>query len=333
MMAALFAGIITLSDPGPGQILGYPGVATEILVSFAALFDFQLAASQCAILAGSIIVVTLPLSLKMAPIISSEWLKDTKLPLLYRTKNISVIGTSFFSIIFIFIVCLPLVGLVLPSFREFQWQRAWTEVYRTGGNTLLFSFVGGFLASLFGFFLAICAGREPKYRTIVVTLLLLLFSLPPSLSALGWVQIASAAPAWLDPILRSRILVCFALALRFLPITTLIAMRAFGMTSQTWAFAGAVAGVSFPRYLFRILGPALMFAFCLSVGLAGLLATADIATVLLLRPPGEDSLPIQIFTIMANAPETLVSSLCTLYFLFAAAILFLLTLSRNARNE
>jgi hypothetical protein len=44
------------------------------------------------------------------------------------------------------------------------------------------------------------------------------------------------------------------------------------------------------------------------------LATAEIGTILLLRPPGEDSFPLAIFTVMANASEVKVSSLCFIYF-------------------
>ena len=53
--------------------------------------------------------------------------------------------------------------------------------------------------------------------------------------------------------------------------------------------------------------------------LVGLLATADVGTVLLLHPPGQDSLPLTIFTVMANAPESLVASLCLIYMGIAIA--------------
>ena len=59
----------------------------------------------------------------------------------------------------------------------------------------------------------------------------------------------------------------------------------------------------------------------LSCIIIALLATAEVGTALLLRPPGADSLPVQIFTVMANAPETLVSALCLIYILGAAILL------------
>ena len=74
-------------------------------------------------------------------------------------------------------------------------------------------------------------------------------------------------------------------------------------------------------YAARVLVPFLASAFGLAVAVVALLATADVGTVLLLQPPGESSLPVSIFTVMANAPESLVASLCLAYVAIAAAIL------------
>jgi len=57
--------------------------------------------------------------------------------------------------------------------------------------------------------------------------------------------------------------------------------------------------------------------------LVALLATADIGTVLLLHPPGQDSFPLAIFTVMANARESFVASLCLVYIIAAGALLML----------
>src|SRR5262249_9611876 len=67
ILAATLGGILTLVDPGPGQILGYTGVAYEILVSFSAFYDFALAAKQCAILTGLILIISIPVAIFVAP--------------------------------------------------------------------------------------------------------------------------------------------------------------------------------------------------------------------------------------------------------------------------
>jgi ABC-type spermidine/putrescine transport system permease subunit II len=67
--------------------------------------------------------------------------------------------------------------------------------------------------------------------------------------------------------------------------------------------------------------PNLAAAIIVSLLLVMVLAAADITTTHLLQPPGKQSLPVAIFTVMANSPEGLVASLCLLYLACAVGIL------------
>jgi len=115
--------------------------------------------------------------------------------------------------------------------------------------------------------------------------------------------------------------VAVVLALRLSPVATVIAMRRAGSFAPSWAWAAAVHSVPLAVYLRRVVGPLLLPAAALGALLTALLATADVGTVLLLQPPGEASLPVTIFTVMANAPEALVASLCLLYIAGAVTLL------------
>ena len=59
-MAAGLAAILSLSDAGPALILGGTSVAAEILTSFAALYDYDLATRQCVALTVIVLAVALP---------------------------------------------------------------------------------------------------------------------------------------------------------------------------------------------------------------------------------------------------------------------------------
>ena len=67
LLAAMLAGILTLQDPGPGQIFGLKTAASEILTSFSALFDFALAGRQCALLTLAVLLMAIPLAFFAAP--------------------------------------------------------------------------------------------------------------------------------------------------------------------------------------------------------------------------------------------------------------------------
>ena len=215
----------------------------------------------------------------------------------------------------------PLVGLMIPVLQSFPLSRAWSEVSRTAVSTVIYATTAGLVAAALGTALAICAGRDIRLRGVLLAGVIVLFSLPPSLGALGLVQVASMAPSWSDPLLRSRLTVGGLLALRFLPVATLLAMRSLGTVSRSWAQVAAVHGVPLLTYVARVLAPALRPVAMLTVGLVALLASADAGTVLLVQPPGQSSLSVTIFTVMANAPESLVASLCVIYVLGATSLL------------
>jgi ABC-type Fe3+ transport system permease subunit len=128
-------------------------------------------------------------------------------------------------------------------------------------------------------------------------------------------------PAWADVLSRGPHLVCTALGLRLAPIAILLVMRAYAATPRSWTLAAALHGISLKQFSMNVLLPALLPALALSGLTIALLSNVDVTTVLILHPPGLASLPLAIFTVMANAPEYLVASLCLAYVGIAAAAL------------
>jgi iron(III) transport system permease protein len=322
LLTAGLGGVLTLSDPGPGQIFGFPTAASEILISFASRYDFGLAGRQCVLLTAFVLVIAAPLAALTAPRLASEVLarQSRELRRIQHRWLAGVIVATLWVFIFLGTIA-PLIGLTLPLVGGTAFFRAWNELSRTAGNTLAYAIGAGTIATVLGLLLALCAGRSDRLRAVCLGIALSLLSLPPAFTALGIVQLATAAPAWADPLLRSRFTVCVALGLRFFPVAAVLGLRAWGTTSATWVFAASVHGVSLGTYLRRVLLPLLLPMGGVSLVLVALLATADISTILLLHPPGETSLPLAIFTVMANAPETLVASLCLVYVTTVAGLL------------
>jgi iron(III) transport system permease protein len=322
LLAAGLGGVVTLSDPGPGQILGLQTAASEILTSFSALYDFPLAGRQCVVLAALVLAIAVPLAYFTAPRLASEVMaRQSRSARRIRRRGMVGVTAATLTVLVLGGTVAPLLGLTLPLAGGEAFLRAWGELSRTAGNTLLYAAGAGAIAAALGLLLAFCAGRNDRLRTVCIGMSLALFSLPPALTALGLVQLATTAPAWADPLLRSRLTVCAALGLRFFPIAAVLGLRAWGSTSASWALAAAIHGVSLLTYLRRVALPFLLPAAAVAMLLVALLATADVSTMLLLHPPGARSLPLAIFTVMANAPESLVAALCLVYVAVAFGLL------------
>jgi ABC-type Fe3+ transport system permease subunit len=329
LAAGMLGGILTLSDPGPGQILGFDGAASHILVSFAAQYDFALATRQSLALAGVVLAFSVPLAVWLSPRMAAALPARQTKPVRaeHGKPGHSLVGALMLLGIVGAGVVLPLAGLAKPLGQGMPMATALDSVNRTLGTTALNAALAGGAGALLGFVLAICAGRSRRWRTVLLGGALVVFSLPAALSCMGVMFLAGAAPAAFDSLTRGSLTVGIVEALRLFPVAAVLGMRAFGSSSPEWSAAAAIHGVPMRTYLAKVLVPWLLPAAGIAALLIALLATANVTSVLLLSPPGESSLPLAIFTVMANAPEALVATLCLLYVGGAAALLLLAALA------
>jgi iron(III) transport system permease protein len=334
LAAALVAGLVSIADPGPGQILGFSAAATQILVSFSALYDFELAARQGLIAAAIALVAAAPLILMISRRAGVALLpRETRLASPQAQRVAAWLSPLVLAAALTMGLFAPLAGLLAPIVKSFEFTSVLTAVGRTGASTLLYALGAGLVATVCALPLAVSAGRSEKLRNAVLGALILIAVLPPAVGALGVVQLAGEASPWLDPLLRSRFTVAAVLGLRLTAIAAIVLLRAIGSTSKSWAAAAAVHGVPPLTYARRVLAPFFAGPIFTSIGLVALVAAADVTTVLLLAPPGRDSLALAIFTVMANAPESVVASLCLAYVSLGAVIVAALTVAFGARDN
>ena len=313
LLLAALSGVLTLSDSGPGFVFGVQTAAGEILTSFAATNDHNLAMRQCSQLVGIVLLAALPLIIlggrRLAAAGSSQQISPP------RGRNDPLMGRMAFAalaLVILFGTLAPLAGLVGNLSGNDGLDFALSQAHRTVGNTLIYGLGAGLVSIFLGLALALCAGRSPRLGRVVIAACLLLLCLPPATAALGTAAASAEAPPWTDPLLRGRAIVCLILGLRSLSITTLLMMRAWGSTPRSWAEAAGLSGVSLGRFFIRIALPQLRAAMGAGCVLVALLSIGDVGTVLLLAPPGESSYPLSLFTVMANAPETTVSWMCVI---------------------
>lgn len=334
ILAAGLGSVLAMVAPGPGQIFGVRTAASEILTSFSAFYDFASAGMQCAALTGVVLLFAVPLALFSAPRIASEILvRQTQKLQRSAHGSVPILVTIALAGFLLIGVATPILGLLLPLTHDREFARAISEITRTAINTIIYAAGAGIISALLALLTAFFVGRDFRLRKVVIVLSFVLFSLPPAFMALGIVRVASLAPAWADPLLRSRLTVCLALALRYLPVAIILGLRAWGSTSTSWTMAAGLHGVTLIKYLRRILLPQLLPSSAVAFLLVALLAMGDISTVLLLHPPGEASFPLAIFTVMANAPEALVASLCLVHLVATGGFLVVLWRLAGGRNE
>jgi ABC-type Fe3+ transport system permease subunit len=297
-------------------------VAVEILTSFSALFDYELAGRQCLLLAGLVLLLTAPVLLVGLRWLASAVLARQTRPLLpYPHRVLSWMAPVGLLLILVISIAVPTLGLCLPAVENPMFERASQKVADTAYTTLVYTGGAGVIAVMLATVVALAASENSRARLTALAVLLALLAMPPSLAAIGVSQVGTHAPPQFDWLTRSEFTVSLILGLRFLPVATVVMMRAVGSLSPSWTDVARVHGVSAPRLFVRVILPNLGSAIIISLLLVMVLAAADITTTHLLQPPGSQSLPVAIFTVMANSPEGLVASLCLLYLLGVVLLL------------
>lgn len=322
ILAALLGGILSLSDAGAPLIFGCRSVAVEILTSFSAFFDYELAGRQCLLLASFVLLLTAPVLLFGLNWLSAAVLaRQTRPAIPYQHRVMSRLAVAGLLLLPVTGIVLPTLGLCLPAVQNPMIERASQKVADTASTTLMFTAGAGVIAVVLATIVSLAAAKHPHARLTVLTVLLALLALPPALAAIGVSRVATLAPAQLDWFTRSDLTVALILGLRFLPVATVAMMRAVGSLSPSWIDAARLHGVTAPRLFFCVILPKVTPAIVVSLLLVMVLAAADITTTHLLQPPGSQTLPVAIFTVMANSPEGLVASLCLLYLLCVVVLL------------
>src|SRR5262249_17162761 len=166
LLAAGLGCVLALSDPGPGQILGLQTAASEMLTSFSALYDFPLAGRQCAVLTALVLMMAVPLAFLTAPRLASEIMtRQARAARRIRHRGVAGVTVTGLSLLVLAGTVAPLVGLTLPLAGGGELIRAWGELSRTAGNTLLYATGAGGIAATLGLLLPLCSGPSHRLPT------------------------------------------------------------------------------------------------------------------------------------------------------------------------
>jgi len=317
--ASVLGGVLALADPGPAQIMGYHGIASEILIAFSARYDAGLAARKALLMTMVLLPVVLAVSWKV-----SLWSEARLLGREMRKANrrfegilpaVTVLGFVF---IYVALLSPALVGLTRPlkgAQTADALQYGLTVLKQSAGTTLRYGFTAAVVATVLGIVLSLTCGRCHPFRLTVLLFSFLVLSLPPSLHALGFAGMAAQLPKSFDWFMRGGNAVGIAFGLRLSPIPALFCLRAWSVMPESCHQVAVLHGVPAFQYLWRVALPQLAPAMAGSLLLVALVSIADVSSTLLLLPPGAGTFTSRIFGVIDNASERILSGLCVVYVL------------------
>ena len=316
MPGILFSGalvfLLALGEVGVPMFLRYPVFPVETLTQFSAFYDFGAAAAA----ATPLLCITLAV-LALEHFCLREKIYRLQ-PMTPGTRMLHVaLGRwrlpAFLavSLLVAAIVALPLLALITASLSPFAYPEAWSRAADSLGRSMIFAVLGASLLTTFGFFCGyLIHHRALRFWRAVDTLTLLLFTLPGTVIGVGLISL------WNRPatgfVYATAAIVILAYLAQYTALTSRIMMATLGRIPQSLDEAAQMAGAPWLARVIHVVIPAALPGIIAAWLIGFIFCLRDLGASMLVYPPGQDTLPVRIYTLMANGAPSLIAALCVI---------------------
>jgi len=311
VLGAVVVFLLTLGEVGAPTYLRYHVYPVEIMTQFAAFYDF-----------GAATAAAMPLLMITLAIVAVEYgLLERRVSelrtLAFGTQSRSRIRLGrwrrpLFVLAFAWMlvtVALPIANLLAQSASLAAYAEAFA---RTGGSILRslgYALVGASLLTPIGF----ACGYFIQRRTLPLwrgmdALALLLFTLPGSVIGIGLISLWNT-PAT-EVVYRTSAIVILGYLAQYIVLPTRMTAAMVERIPPSLEHAAQLCGASWFTIVVRIVAPLAARGLIAAWAVSYVFCMRDLGVSIVVYPPGSDTLPVRIMTLMANGAPDLVAALC-----------------------
>jgi iron(III) transport system permease protein len=329
--ASLLIFVLAISEFGVPALLRVRVFTTEVFTAFAALYDFD----RATLLALPLLLVSMAVAAIAAAVVgerlvtTGRGLATGDPPLLHSWKSAGVAAVA------LTVTITLMVPLALLS-REAVGVRSWTAVIEGSGgaigNSLLFATIGATLATGVGLVLGYARARAGRRVGFLADLtFLVLFSVPSTIVGVGLISLWNR-PGPLGAFYGTNAMLLLGYLARFLPVAALGMAAVVRQVPESHEEAAATTGAGWARTMIHIVVPQVATALIAVWVVVFVLAFGELGASILVAAPGDTTLPIRIYTLIANAPPAQVAALALLQSAVVLAPLLFLAWAIAARE-
>jgi iron(III) transport system permease protein len=314
--AALMIFVLAISEFGVPGLLQVRVYTTEVFTAFAALYDF-----------GRAILLTVPLLLlcmivaAVAAALLGERLVTTRRsggtgPAQFdewrRSASIAAIAVLAVALV------LPLAILIREALDARSLWMVLAGSARAIVNSLVLATIGATAVVGVAVWLGYARARAGRgIGQAADILFIVLFAVPSTIVGVGLIGLWNR-PGLLGAVYGTDAMLLLGYLARFVPIAALALAASTRYVPVSHEEASSVSGARWIRTMARIVLPQIRLALAASWVIVFVLAFGELGVSVLVAPPGETTLPIRIYTIIANTPPSHVAALA----LLQAAVIF-----------
>lgn len=308
LAAALVVFVLAVSEFAVPGVLRVRVFTTEIFTAFAALYDFGRATLLalplmvlCAVIAAIATMLVGQRMLTTRRRVDARWALE--LHAWRRPAWALAIGAIAVAVI---LPCAVLAG-------DARRASSALGVIKGSQTAAMMSLVIAAAAATIATSIAACLGYARAHagrRAGVVTdvFMISLFAVPSTVLGIGLIGMWNR-PGVLGVIYATPVMLLLASLGRFVPVATLVLAAAMRAVPTSHEEAAAVGGATWLRTMTSIVLPQAKLGLAAAWVITFVLAFGEVGASILVAAPGESTLPIRVYTLIANAPPGHVAAL------------------------
>ena len=308
--------IFSVSEFSVAAFFGVKVFTTEIFTQFSAFYNHSLAIMQSAIL---IIVCILLLLTERKYIADAPFLsvdsKGTHIKL-YTLKKYNWLSLVFLFFWFFITVALPFIVLILQSFIDgtSKITQAFKLLLPTFSNSIILALLGSLIVVIIGYIAAYYTIIQAKTKSAKSFdwLLLIVFAIPSTIFGISLIKFYNHHI--LNFIYSSYAIILIGYIGKFSFISAKLIGNAIKQIPNSLDEAAQITGITLFRRQQKILIPLIIPTLFITFIISFIFSLGELGTTIMVYPPGIEIMPIKVFTIMANAPQSLTSSMTLIVF-------------------
>jgi len=315
--AALVIFVLAVSDFGVPGLLRVRVFTTEVFTAFSALYDFGRAtALTVPLMVLATIVAVVATALVGDRLVAGRRALGGSRPLGFDRWRITI--SLFGAVVLIAALAMPLAVLV----REALGAESIATVVRGSWSAIQASIMLAAIGATLVVAIAVWLGYARARAGLVVgrladVLFVVLFAVPSTVVGVGLIGLWNRAGPF-GQLYATDAMLLLAYLARFVPVAALVLAASVRQVPVSHEEAAAVAGAGWLRTVFRIVMPQAKLGILAAWIVAFILSFGELGASVLVAPPGESTLPIRIYTLIANTPSSHVAALA----LLQAAVIF-----------
>ena len=306
VFAFLLVFILAFGEFSVANFLRYPVFSTQGFVYFSAFYDFKAATA-----AALPIVMVVAMVFWMQSFLAERKMHFIPASLMQKITLLKLHSPLFvlLLLIVILLVMTPLSILIIKTNSIESFLEAGEKAFDPLERSLLFAMAGATLLTVFGFLSAYIIHKRlfTWYRWLDGSILLL-FALPASLFGIALILFWNRA--YTNFIYATPLIILIGYLGKYLALTTKITEVKLVQIPRNLMDAAALSGASWYQILWYIILPLSKEVLLVGWVIGFIFSLRENTITMLLYPPGSDTLPVYIFTQMANGKDSLIAALC-----------------------